>query len=106
MVLTRLDLRSLSHLKRGNELREQRGKLIAEQEATSNRLKDVDSEISQLSAKVIELRGQETEQRKLAEKVDRGRTLPSMNSSAARLGLNFIDNRFGCGFRLPAPLLE
>ena len=60
---------------RGNDLRERRGRLIAEQDATQRRLKEVEAEIVQLEAKLVELRGQETEQRKVVEKIDRGRTL-------------------------------
>jgi DNA sulfur modification protein DndD len=62
---------------RGNQLRERRGKLTTELEITQRRLRDVIAEIHQLDAKLTADRADESKQRAVVDKQNKGRTIAS-----------------------------
>jgi DNA sulfur modification protein DndD len=64
--------------KRGVELHEKRGGLTARQAQISKRLKDIDAEIARLEVELTDLKRQETTQREVAERAERGESLAAM----------------------------
>lgn len=66
--------------KRGAELHENRGKLLAENERISKRLAEVEAEITRMEVELADLKRQETTQREIAEKAERGENLAALAS--------------------------
>ncbi len=64
--------------KRGVELHEKRGGLISRRDQISKRLKDIDAEIARLDVELTDLKRQETTQREIAERAERGESLAAM----------------------------
>jgi DNA sulfur modification protein DndD len=64
--------------KRGVELHEKRGGLITRRDQISKRLKDIDAEITRLDVELTDLKRQETTQREIAERAERGESLAAM----------------------------
>ncbi len=64
--------------KRGVELHEKRGGLNTRREQITKRLKDIDAEIARLEVEVTDLKRQETTQREIAERAQRGESLAAM----------------------------
>lgn len=64
--------------KRGTELHQKRGELIARRDQVSKRLLDVDSELLRLEGELSELKRQETNQREIVEKSQRGESLAAL----------------------------
>lgn len=64
--------------KRGTELHEKRGELVYRMEQARKRLSDVDAEASRLEAELGELKRQETNQREIVEKAEKGESLASL----------------------------
>ncbi len=64
--------------KRGAELHEKRGKLLGDCERVSKRLKEVEAEIARMEVELADLKRQETTQREIAEKAERGESLAAM----------------------------
>jgi DNA sulfur modification protein DndD len=66
--------------KRGTELHERRGELISTLKQIKGRIADVNSQLSGLEVELAELKRQETNQREIEEKAERGETLASLAS--------------------------
>ncbi|MGH9327535.1 MAG: AAA family ATPase [Terriglobia bacterium] len=64
--------------KRGTELHEKRGELISKREQITKRRTEIASEISRLDAELGELKRQETNQREIVEKAEKGESLASL----------------------------
>jgi len=64
--------------KRGVELHERRGSLRAQQEQRTKRLKENDAEITRLDVELADLKRQETVQREIAERAEKGESLAEM----------------------------
>lgn len=64
--------------KRGTELHQKRGELISEQEQITKRLAEVSAEISRLDVDLGELKRQETNQREVVERAEKGQNLASL----------------------------
>ena len=65
-------------MERGNQLREERGKLIQQRETIDKRLKELDSESATLTDKITELKREETVLSDIVRKGKEGRTLGVM----------------------------
>ncbi len=65
-------------LARGNELHGQRGEYTEKRNQFSKRLSELSSEIKLLEEKITELKREETNQRELAEKVEKGQSLAAL----------------------------
>lgn len=66
--------------KRGVELHEKRGERIARREQITKRLKDVVAEIARLEVELTDLKRQETTQREIAERAERGESLAALST--------------------------
>lgn len=64
--------------KRGVELHEKRGRLLADRERITKRLKEVKAEIATKEVELTDLKRQETTQREIAEKAARGESLAAL----------------------------
>jgi DNA sulfur modification protein DndD len=64
--------------KRGVELHEKRGGLISQRNQIGKRLNDIAAEISRLEVELAELKRQETTQREVVERAERGESLAAM----------------------------
>lgn len=64
-----------SAIEKGRELSEKRGELNAERKDLEKRLSDIESEMVHIKRQLEELKREETKQRQLAEKVNKGKTL-------------------------------
>jgi DNA sulfur modification protein DndD len=64
--------------KRGTELHQTRGELIARQEQINKRFAELGGEISRLETELAELKRQETNQREILEKAQRGESLAAL----------------------------
>jgi DNA sulfur modification protein DndD len=64
--------------KRGVELHEKRGGLISDRDRITKRLKDIEVEIARLEVEVTDLKRQETTQREVVERAERGESLAAM----------------------------
>lgn len=64
--------------KRGVELHEKRGALINERDRISKRLKDIDAELKSKEVELADLKRQESIQKEIAEKAERGESLANM----------------------------
>lgn len=64
--------------KRGTELHQKRGELIARREQINKRLAELTSEVTRLEAELGELKRQETNQREIVEKAQRGESLAAL----------------------------
>jgi len=64
--------------KRGVELHEKRGGLTSRHAQITKRLKDIDAEIARLEVELTDLKRQETTQREIAERAERGESLAAM----------------------------
>lgn len=70
-----------SAYKRGVELHEKRGGLITRRDQISKRLKDLDAEITRLDVELADLKRQETTQREIASRAERGESLAALATS-------------------------
>ena len=66
--------------RRGAELYEERGKLIARRGQVNQHLGDVVAEITRLETELVELKRQETNQREIVEKAQKGESLAALAS--------------------------
>ncbi|HTV49199.1 MAG TPA: AAA family ATPase [Phycisphaerae bacterium] len=66
--------------KRGVELHEKRGGLNTCRDQISNRLKDIDAEITRMGVELVDLKRQETTQREIAERAERGESLAALST--------------------------
>lgn len=64
--------------RRGIELHEERGKFIARREQVNKHLGEVVAEITRLDTELVDLRRQETNQREIVEKVQKGESLATL----------------------------
>ncbi|OGP20350.1 MAG: hypothetical protein A2X90_05235 [Deltaproteobacteria bacterium GWA2_65_63] len=64
--------------KRGTELHQKRGELIANREQITKRLAEISAEVSRLDVELGELKRQETNQREIVEKAEKGQSLASL----------------------------
>lgn len=64
--------------KRGVELHEKRGGLNTRRNQITMRIKDIDAEIARLETELTDLKRQETTQREIAERAERGESLAAM----------------------------
>lgn len=64
--------------KRGTELHEERGKHITRRDQANNHLAEVVAEITRLDTELVELRRQETNQREIVEKAQKGESLATL----------------------------
>jgi len=64
--------------KRGTELHEKRGELLSQREHIGRRLSEIAVEISRLESELGDLKRQETNQRELVDKAERGESLASL----------------------------
>jgi DNA sulfur modification protein DndD len=64
--------------KRGTELHQQRGELVTKADQLKKRLADISAEVLRLDSELGELKRQETNQREIVEKVEKGETLASL----------------------------
>lgn len=64
--------------KRGVELHEKRGGLVTRRDQLGKRLKDIDAEIIRLEVEVADLKRQETTQREIADRAERGESLAAL----------------------------
>jgi len=64
--------------KRGAELHEKRGGILAERERISKRLKEVEAEIASKDVELTDLKRRETIQREIAEKAERGESMAAL----------------------------
>lgn len=64
--------------KHGVELHEKRGRLLADRERISKRLKEVKAEVASKEVELTDLKRQETTQREIAEKAERGENLADL----------------------------
>jgi DNA sulfur modification protein DndD len=64
--------------KRGTELHERRGELISNINQIKRRIADVNSQLSVLEVELADLKRQETNQREIEEKAERGESLASL----------------------------
>lgn len=69
---------NIAAYKRGVELHEKRRGLISRREQISKRLNDIDAEISRFDADLAELKRQETTQREIVERAERGESLATL----------------------------
>ncbi|MBI4028634.1 MAG: AAA family ATPase [Verrucomicrobia bacterium] len=64
--------------KRGVELHEKRGGLISRRDQISKRRKEIDAEITRLEVELADLKRQETNQREVSDRAERGENLAAM----------------------------
>jgi len=64
--------------KRGVELHEKRGGLVTRRDQLGKRLKDIDAEITRLEVELTDLKRQETTQREIADRAERGESLAAL----------------------------
>ncbi len=64
--------------KRGAELHEKRGKILADRERINKRLKDVEAEITGKEVELADLKRQESIQQEIANKAERGESLAAL----------------------------
>jgi DNA sulfur modification protein DndD len=64
--------------KRGAELHQSRGGLISRREQVTSRLAEIAAEVSRLEVELADLKRQETNQREVVEKAERGESLASL----------------------------
>ncbi len=64
--------------KRGTELHQKRGELISNREQITKRLAEITAEVSRLDVELGELKRQETNQREIVEKAEKGQSLASL----------------------------
>lgn len=64
--------------KRGVELHEKRGRLLADCERITNRLKEIEAEIASKDVELADLKRQESIQREITEKAERGESLAAL----------------------------
>jgi len=64
--------------KRGSELHEKRGELIAQRDQITKRLKEVDAEVTRMEVELGDLKRQESIQREIAEKAEKGENLAAL----------------------------
>lgn len=64
--------------KRGTELHEKRGELLTRRDQFSKRLKDLDVEITRMEIELADLKRQETTQREIAGRAERGENLAAL----------------------------
>lgn len=64
--------------KRGVELHEKRGGLVTRRDQIGKRLKDIDAEITRLEVELADLKRQETTQREIADRAERGESLAAL----------------------------
>jgi len=64
--------------KRGAELHEKRGKLLADRERISKRLKEIEAETASKEVELADLKRQESIQQEIANKADRGESLAAL----------------------------
>jgi DNA sulfur modification protein DndD len=62
-------------IKRGGELHQKRGELISRRDQITKRLAEIAAEVSRLDVELVELKRQETNQRAVVEKAEKGETL-------------------------------
>jgi len=64
--------------KRGVELHEKRGRLLADNERITKRLKEIEAEVTSKEVELVDLKRQESIQREIAEKAERGESLAAL----------------------------
>lgn len=64
--------------KHGAELHEKRGQLLSRREQITKRLKEIEAEISRMEVELTDLKRQESIQREIADKAERGENLAAM----------------------------
>ncbi len=64
--------------KRGTELHEKRGELLTRRDQFNKRLKDLNAEITRLDVELADLKRQETTQREIAGRAERGESLAAL----------------------------
>lgn len=69
---------STAAFKRGAELHEKRGKLLADRERLSKRLKEIEAETASKEVELADLKRQESIQQEIANKAGRGETLAAL----------------------------
>lgn len=64
--------------KRGSELHEKRGQLLADRDIASKRMKEIKAEITSLETELIDLKRRESTQEEIVKKVERGESLAAL----------------------------